>query len=105
MLKDLKIRKRLVEKVVKLVDVGAPDLCGYFKDGILKACVKKRWKRSKGDTWWWNKEVKEEVSRKKDAQRVMCRNSTEENFFFFLGPSITDDDVFLFNVECGSCCG
>ena len=24
---------------------------------------------------------------------------------FFWSPSITDDDVFLFNVECGSCCG
>ena len=36
-------------------------------------CRKKRG-RSKGDTWWWNEEVKEEVSRS-----MMCQNSTEEN--------------------------
>ena len=33
----------------------------------------------KGDTWWWNEEVKEAVSRKKDAHKAMCWNSTEEN--------------------------
>ena len=56
---------------------------GYFKDGVLKACdevcVKKRRKRSKGDTWWWNEEVKEAVSIKKEAHKAMCQNSTEEN--------------------------
>ena len=31
------IRKRLEEKVTELVDVGAPDLWGHFKDGVLKA--------------------------------------------------------------------
>ena len=35
--------------------------------------------RSKGDTWWWNEEVKEAVSRKKDAHKAMCQNSSEEN--------------------------
>ena len=35
--------------------------------------------RSKGDTWWWNEGVKESMSRKKDAHKVMCWNSTEEN--------------------------
>ena len=35
--------------------------------------------RSKEDTWWWNREVKEAVSIKKDAQKAMCLNSTEEN--------------------------
>ena len=32
LLKDVKIRKQLVEKVAELVDVGMPDLWGYFKD-------------------------------------------------------------------------
>ena len=27
---------------------------------------------------WWNEEVKEVVSRKKDVRELMCRNSTEE---------------------------
>ena len=56
---------------------------GNFKDGILKAsyevCGKKRRRISKGDTWWWNGEVKEAVPRKKDAHKVMCWNSTGVN--------------------------
>ena len=28
---------------------------------------------------WWNEEVKEAVSRKEDAHKAMCKNSTEEN--------------------------
>ena len=35
--------------------------------------------RSKGDTWWRNEEVKEAVSRKKDAHKAMCQNNIEEN--------------------------
>ena len=66
-----------------MVDVGALNLWGQFKDGILKACDEvcgtKRGRRGKGDTWWWNEEVKEAVSRRKDAQKAMCWNSTEEN--------------------------
>ena len=38
LLKDLKVRKRYEEKVAKLVDVGAPNLWGHFKDGVLMAC-------------------------------------------------------------------
>ena len=30
--KDVKIRKRFEEKVIKLVDVGVPNLWGYFND-------------------------------------------------------------------------
>ena len=33
--------------------------------------------RSKGDTWWWEEEMKEAVSRKKDAHKAMCQNNTE----------------------------
>ena len=36
-------------------------------------------RRSKGDTLWWNKEVKKAVSRKKETHKVMCQNCTEEN--------------------------
>ena len=31
------------------------------------------------EIWWWNDEVKEAVSRKKDAHKAMCWNSTDEN--------------------------
>ena len=51
--------------MAKLVDVGAPNLWGHFKEGVLKACdevcVKNMRRRSKGDTLWWKKEVKEGV--------------------------------------------
>ena len=35
-------------------------------------------KRGRGDRWWWNEEVKEAVSRKKDAHRAMCQNNAVE---------------------------
>ena len=34
-------------------------------------CGNKRGWRNKGDTWWWNEEVKEAVSRKKEAHKVI----------------------------------
>ena len=83
LLKDVKIRKRFEEKVTKLVVDGAPNLWGYFKDVVLKACDdvcgKKRGRRSEGDTWWWNEEVKDAISLKKEAHKAMCQNSTQEN--------------------------
>ena len=63
LLKDFRIRMQFEEKVVKLVDIEAPNLWCNFMDGNLKACDevcgKKRGRRSKGDTWWWNEEMKE----------------------------------------------
>ena len=55
---------------------------GHFKDGVLKACDEvcgKKKGRSKGCTLWWNEEVKEAVSRKKEAHKAMCHNSTDGN--------------------------
>ena len=34
LLKDVEIRKQFEEKVIKLVDVRAPNMCGHYKDGI-----------------------------------------------------------------------
>ena len=66
LLNDLKIRKRFEEKVIQLVDVAMPNLCGHYKDGILEACDevcgKQRGMRCKGSAWWLNEEVKEAVS-------------------------------------------
>ena len=42
-------------------------------------CGKKNRRISKGYIWWWNEEVKEAVSRKKDAYKAMYHNITEEN--------------------------
>ena len=55
---------------------------GHFKDGVLQACDEvcgKMERRSKGDTRWWNEEVKEVVLRKKEVHKAICQNSTEEN--------------------------
>ena len=35
--------------------------------------------RNKGDKWWYNEEVKDAKSRKKDAHKAMCMNSTDDN--------------------------
>ena len=35
--------------------------------------------RSKGDTWWWNEEANEAVSRKIDAHRAICLDNAEWN--------------------------
>ena len=43
---------------------------------VLKACDEVCGK--KGRERWWNEEVKEAVSRKKEAHKAMCQNSTEE---------------------------
>ena len=46
LLKDVEIMKQFKEKVIMLVDVGAPYFLGHFRDGVLKAydevCGKKR---------------------------------------------------------------
>ena len=34
----MKIRKRLKEKVIELVDTGVPNFGGYFKDEVLNTC-------------------------------------------------------------------
>ena len=30
-----------------------------------EVCGKKRWRRSKGDTWWWNEEMKGQLQERK----------------------------------------
>ena len=42
-------------------------------------CGKKRERRGKRNTWWWNEKVKEAVSWKKDAHKAICQDNTEEN--------------------------
>ena len=36
-------------------------------------------RRNKGEKWWWNEDVKETVSRKKDAHKANDQNNTAEN--------------------------
>ena len=50
---------------------------------MLKAfdevCGKTKGRRDQGDTWWWNKDVKEAIARKKDVHKEMCKSGTEAN--------------------------
>jgi hypothetical protein len=82
-LKEEETRARFEEKVGELVSLDAPDLWSCFKEGALKACDevcgKKKGRRDRGDTWWWNPEVKEAIARKKVAFKEMCKNGTDEN--------------------------
>ena len=50
---------------------------------MLKACDevcgKKEGRRDQGDTWWWNEDVKEAITRKKDAHKKLRKSGTEVN--------------------------
>ena len=67
----------------ELVSTDAPDLWKCFREGMLKAfdevCGKMKGRRDQEDMWWWNKDVKEAIGRKKDTHKEMCKSGTEEN--------------------------
>ena len=56
-----------------MVSADGPDLWKCFREGMLKAfdevCGKTKGRRDQGDTWWWNKDVREAIARKKDAHK------------------------------------
>ena len=52
LLKNVKIRKQFEENVIKLFDVGMPNLLGHFNYVVFKVCGRKRGSLSKGDAWW-----------------------------------------------------
>lgn len=80
-LKDEEVRKNFADRVEQLVDVNADDIWKSFKEGVLQACDEtcgtKRGRKSKGDTWWWNEEVKDVVLKKKTAFKAFCVNRCE----------------------------
>ena len=82
-LKEDDTRARFKGRVRELVSVDAPDVWKSFKEGVLRACDevcgKSKGRRDRGDTWWWNEEVKEAIANKKAAHKEMCKNRTEEN--------------------------
>ena len=72
-LKEDNTRARFEEGVGELVSADALDLWKCFREGKLKAfdevCGKTKGRRDQGDTWWWNKDVKEAIVRKEDAHK------------------------------------
>ena len=66
----------------ELVSIHAPDLWKTFKDIIIKVCDEvcgKKSRRDRGDMWWWNKEVKNTIVRKRAAFKELFRFPSEEN--------------------------
>ena len=82
-LNENQTRVRFEKRVKELVSTDAPDLWKTFRDGVLKACDelcgKKKSRRDQGDMWWWNKEVKDTITRKKAAFKELCRFPSEQN--------------------------
>ena len=82
-LKEDDTRARFEERVGELVSEDAPDLWKCFREGMLKAFDevwgKTKGRRDQGDTWWWNKDVKEVIVRKKDAHKEMCKSGRCEH--------------------------
>ena len=74
LLKDVKMRKQIEEKVTEIVDVGAPNLWGHLKDGVLEGCDevcgKKRGRISKGEFQERKKHTRQCV---KTVQRIIIR--------------------------------
>ena len=82
-LKEEETRAKFQERVEELVDMDAPDMWKSFKEGVLRACDevcgKTRGRKDQGgETWWWSNDVKEAVTKKKDAFKEYCKNRTEE---------------------------
>ena len=59
------------------------DLYGFYKNGVLQVCDEWRGKTkargSRGNTWWWNEQVKDAIDRKKKAIKLWCTNQSAEN--------------------------
>ena len=82
-LREKEARAKFEERVEELVSVDTPDMWSSFKEGVLKACEevcgKKKGRRDRGDTWWWNEEVKEVIGKKKEAYKIWCKDRSEGN--------------------------
>ena len=83
-LKDFKKFERRVEK---LVDVITTNLLESFRDGVLWACDelcgKNKVKNMGGTKWWWNEEVRNAITRKKEAFKTFCKTELEEHKIFY----------------------
>ena len=103
-------RANFEERVGKLVSADALDLWKCFREGMLKAfdevCGKTKGRRDQEDTLWWNKDVGEAITRKKEsnegggcagAKRELSENP---NQVFKLVKSIKKDGK---DVEEGRC--
>ena len=65
------------------MDIDSKDLWGSYKNGVLKACDelcgKTKARGDRGNTWWWNEQVKDAIDRKKKALKSRCTNRYAQN--------------------------
>ena len=82
-LKEKKITEKFKEIVVELVDTDSMDLWGSHKKGVLQACDelcgKTKEKGDRGNTWWWNEQVRDAIDRKKKTCKLWCTNRSMES--------------------------
>ena len=82
-LKEKEIKEKFEKRIEKLVDFDSKDLWGSYKNGVLKACDelcgKTKARGDRGNTWWWNEQVKDAIDQKKKAFKLWCTNRSAEN--------------------------
>ena len=82
-LKEEDIQKRFRKRVEELNASDDQDLWGSYCKDLLQACDevcgRKKGRADRGNTWWWNDEVKGVISDKKMAYREFCKNRSDEN--------------------------
>ena len=82
-LKEKEIKEKFEERVEELVDTDSMDLWGSYKKGILQACDelcgKTKGRGDRGNTWWWNEQVRDAIDRKKKAFKLWCTNLSMES--------------------------
>ena len=64
------------------MNIDLEDLWWSYKNGVLKACDelcgKTKARGDRGNTWWWNEQVKDAIDRKKKAFKLWCTNRSAE---------------------------
>ena len=82
-LKEKEIKEKFEERVVELVDTDSMDWWESYKNGLLQACEelcgKTKGKGDRGNAWWWNKQVKDEMDQKKKVFELWCTNRSTES--------------------------
>ena len=82
-LKEKEIKQKSEERVGELMDTDSMDLWGSYKNGVLQACDelcrKTKVRGSRGNTLWWNEQVKDAIDRKKKAFKLWCTSRSTEN--------------------------
>ena len=72
-MKEKETRKKFKDEVKELINTGAKNLWGLFRDGVLEACEefcgKRKQSRERGSTWWYNEELQEAIKKKEHIQR------------------------------------